>query len=207
MINTNLAQFRQTRERTLELIANLSQAQMDHAPEPGEWSIGEVIDHLVLSEQFLRREIAILIDRANAGQRPYLYRSFTDLNARPAFLPEFLLPFVEAPLNFLNLFAPSALRDYVVRHVPFRAQAPDAFLPQHGKSKTVLEEALRSALADTEALFAANPRDDFDHMQHQHPLFGVHTVPQLLKTLGLHEQAHQEQIGRALASPSLPSRR
>jgi len=205
MIQEHLVQLRQVRERTLDLIAPLSQRQMDYIPEPGEWSVGEVVDHLVLCEQHLRQDIAILIERAQAGQRPYLYRSFAEVNARPAFLPAVMLPLLEAPLNFVNQFAPAAIREYVVRHVPFRALAPDVFMPQHGKSKGVLDEALRSALRETEALFAANPREDFDRMQHQHPLFGVQTVPQLLRTLGLHEQAHQDQISRVLASPSFPS--
>ena len=170
----------------------------------GEWSIGEVLHHLILAEQFLRGDMAILIERTQAGQKPYLYRSFAEFNARPAFLPECTLAWFETPLNILNTFMPASLREYVVRYVPVRALSPDVLQPHRGKSQAELWEALGTALHDTEALFAANPALDYDRMQHQHPLFGLQTVPQLLRTLCLHEQAHQEQMARVLASPQFP---
>lgn len=204
MVKNNLAQLRRVRTHTLALIENLSQAQMDDVLDLGEWSVGEVIDHLILSEQFLRQDIAILIDFAKAGHKPYLYRSFAEFNARPAYIPEFMLRALETPLNIVNMFAPAAIREYVVRNVPIRALAPDVSLPQKGKPKVILYDGLSSALKDTEGLFAANPSQDFNRMQHQHPLFGIQTVPQLLRTLALHEQAHQDQISRLLASPQFP---
>jgi hypothetical protein len=76
------------------LIQDLSQEQLDYVPAPGEWSIGEVVDYLILSEQVLRQDVTILIERAEAGQTPYLYRSFAEFNARSAFLPECALSFL-----------------------------------------------------------------------------------------------------------------
>ena len=204
MVKANLEQLRTVRLRTLTLMQDLSQGQLDYVPEPGEWSLGEVVDHLILSEQVLRGDMAILIERAKAGQTPYLYRSFAEFNARPAFIPECALSFLEAPLNFLNMFTPSGIREYLIRYVPVRALAPDVTLPRPGRTKAELCEELRSTLHETEALFAANPSLDYDQMRHQHPLFGVQTVPQLLRTLWLHEQAHQDQIARILASPQFP---
>jgi hypothetical protein len=102
------------------------------------------------------------------------------------------------------MFMPASMREYIVRNVPFPAQAPDVTLPRRGKTKAVLYEELRAMLHETETLFAANPSLDYDNMRHQHPLFGVQTVPQLVRTLWLHEQAHQDQIARILASPQFP---
>ncbi len=124
--------------------------------------------------------------------------------ARPAFIPECALPFLEAPLNFLTMFTHAGIREYVVRNVPVRALAPDVTLPCRGRPKAELCAALLSTLRETETLFAANPSLDYNQMRHQHPLFGVQTVPQLLRTLWLHEQAHQDQITRMLASPQFP---
>jgi hypothetical protein len=200
----NLDELRAVRVRSLAMIQDLSQEQLDYVPEPGAWSIGEQVDHLILSEQFLRREIAILIEQAKAGQTPYLYRSFAEFNARPTCIPESALPWLEAPLNVFNMFMPASMREYIVRNVPFPAQAPDVTLPRRGKTKAVLYEELRAMLHETETLFAANPSLDYDNMRHQHPLFGVQTVPQLVRTLWLHEQAHQDQIARILASPQFP---
>jgi len=204
MVQANLEQLRAVRSHTLTQMQDLSQGQLDYVPEPGEWSIAEVVDHLILSEQVLRGDIAILIERAKAGQTPYLYRSFAEFNARPAFIPECVLSLLEAPLNLWNMFTPSGIREYLIRYAPVRALAPDVTLPRPGRTKAELCEALHSTLHETEALFAANPSLDYDQMRHQHPLFGVQTVPQLLRTLWLHEQAHQDQIARILASTQFP---
>src|SRR5215472_3323059 len=112
MVEANLQQLRVVRARTLALIQVLSQEQLDYAPEPGEWSVGDVVDHLMLSEQILRGDIAILIEQAKAGQTPYLYRSFAEFNARPAFIPECALPFLEAPLAVFSMVMPASVREY-----------------------------------------------------------------------------------------------
>lgn len=204
MVQANLDQLRAVRARTIALIQDLSQEQLDYVPAPGEWSLGEVVDHLILSEQFLRGDIALLIERAKTGQTPYLYRSFAEFNARPAFLPVCALPWIETPLTFFSMFLPASLREYAVRNSPVRALAPDITLPHPGKPKAALYEALGAMLHETEILFASNPSLDYDNMRHQHPLFGVQTVPQLLRTLWLHEQAHQDQMARVVASPQFP---
>ena len=77
-------------------------------------------------------------------------------------------------------------------------------LPRRGRTKVELCEELGAMLGETETLFATNPSLDYDNMRHQHPLFGIQTVPQLVRTLWLHEQAHQDQIVRILASPQFP---
>jgi len=206
MVKEELTQLHMVRWRTLAMIQDLSQAQLDYIPQWDEWSIGEVVDHLILAEQVLRGDIAILIERTKAGETPYLYRSFAEFNARPAFIPECALPWLEAPLNVFNTFIPipSSIREYVVRNVPFPAVAPDVMQPRRGKTKSELCAELDTRLYETEALFATNSSLNYDNMRHQHPLFGTQTVPQLLRTLWLHEQAHQEQIARVLASPLFP---
>ena len=72
----------------------------------------------------------------------------------------------------------------------------DTFLSHHVQHRAQLHEAV--------ALFAANPCLDYDNIRHQHPLFGMQTAPKLLRTLWLHEQAHQDQIARVRASPQFP---
>src|SRR5215510_10220294 len=152
MVKANLEQLRAVRSRTLTQMQDLSQGQLDYVPEPGEWSSGEVMDHLILSEQVLRGDMAILIERAKAGQTPYLYRSFAEFNARPAFIPECALSFLEVPLNFLNMFTPVVIREYLIRNAPVRALAPDVTLPRPGRTKAEIYEELRSTLHETETL-------------------------------------------------------
>ncbi len=158
-----LSQLRAVRTRTSVMMQDLSQKQLDYIPEPSEWSIGEVVDHPILSEQVLRGEIAILIGQTRSGQTPYLYRSFAEFDARPTFIPECALPWLEVPPNVFSMFMQGSMREYIVRNVPVRALAPDITLPCQEK-----------------------------------------TQAELCETLWLHEQAHQAQITRVLASPQFP---
>src|SRR5262249_31170927 len=167
MVKEELTQLRAVRSRTLAMLQDLSQEQLDNIPQPGQWSVGEQVDHLILAEQVLRRDMAILIELAKTGQTPYLYRSFAEFNARPAFIPEFVLSWLEAPLTVFTTVIPASVREYILRNVPFPAQAPDVMLPRRGRTKAELCEELGAMLHKTEALFAANPSLDYDNMRHQ----------------------------------------
>src|SRR4029450_1922965 len=122
MVKEELTQFRAVRSQTLAMIRDLSQQQLDYIPQPGQWSVEEQLDHLILAERVLRRDIAILIERAKAGQTPYLYRSFAEFNARPACIPQGVLPWLEAPLTVFSMIIPASVRQYVVGTVPFPRQ-------------------------------------------------------------------------------------
>jgi hypothetical protein len=204
MLKTNLERLRSIRARTLTMVQGLSQEQMDYSPASDTWSIGEVVDHLILSEKVTRGDIAELIDLTKAGRKPMLYRSSADFNVTTFFIPKFILPFLEAPFNFLNMFVPESVREFFVRYLLIPARAADTATPRKGRSAPELHHGLSSSLEETEALFAANPNLDYDKMIHQHPLLGTQNVPHLLYVLGLHERRHQSQIADLLANSQFP---
>lgn len=204
MLKANLQRFRSIRARTLAMIQGLSQAQMDYSPAPGTWSIGEVVDHLILSVEIIRRDIAELIELTKTGRQPLLYRSAADFNITTFFIPKCALPFLEVPFNFLNMFVSDSVREFFVRYRLIPARAADTAAPRQGRSTAELLDGLRSSLEETEALFAADPNLDYDTMIHQHPLLGTQNVPHLLYTMGLHEQRHQSQIADFLTSSQFP---
>ena len=68
--------------------------------------------------------------------------------------------------------------------------------PYAGKTKAERSGPLGWTLYERKTLFAVNPHLEYDQMRHQHPLFGVQTVPQRLRTLWQHEQAYRDQIAR-----------
>ena len=70
MAQVNLDQLLTVRLRTFAMIQDFSQEQLDYVPEPGAWSISEMVAHLILSEQFLRGKIAILIEQAEGRPGP-----------------------------------------------------------------------------------------------------------------------------------------
>jgi len=186
------------------MVQGLSQEQMDYSSAPGTWSIGEVVDHLILSVEVIRGDIAELIELTKAGRQPLLYRSAADFNITTFFIPKCVLPFLEAPFNFLNMFVPDSAREFFVRYRLIPARAADIATPRQGKSVAELLDGLRSSLGEMEALFAANPNLDYDTMIHQHPLLGTQNVPHLLYTMGLHEERHQSQISDLLTDSRFP---
>ena len=204
MLNTNLERFRSIRARTLAMVQGLSQAQMDYSPAPGTWSIGEVVDHLILSVDVIRGDVAELIELTKAGKPPLLYRSAAEFNITTFFIPKCVLPFLEAPFNVLNMFVPDSAREFFVRYRLIPARAADTATPRQGKSVAELLEGLRASLEELEALFAANPNLDYDTMVHQHPLLGTQNVPHLLYTMGLHEERHQTQMSDLLTDSRFP---
>ena len=205
---TNLAEaldeFRATRERTLAMVKGLTQEQFDFAPAPDRWSIGEVLDHMLLAERLNREQIETLIELKKRGRKPELNLSFSDLNISIAGVPQTLLSLFEAPLTLMNMFVPNAVRNYLTRNrlIPFRN--PDAASPRRGRPSNELCDDLVASLQETERLFQSNPRLDFDEMIVQHPLLGRYDVPGLLRFMSAHEERHQSQIAstRTASSPT-----
>ena len=176
------------------MVSGLSQSQMDYSPGRGQWSIAQLLEHLLLSERITRNDVAELIQMAKAGREPALYRSAADFDVAPFFIPKPLLRYAELPFAFLSLFLPNRVRELVLRYVIVPARAATAATPLEVRAANELREVLASSLNETESLFAANPDLDYGKMIHRHPLLGTQTVPQLLRTLALHEERHLDQI-------------
>src|SRR5947207_1945186 len=130
-LSDSLDEFRATRARTLAMAEGLSQAQFDFVPGPNRWSIGEVLDHMLLGERLNREQIARLIQLAREGKRPELILTFSDLNISVVGVPRSFLPLFEAPLTLMNMFVPESLRNYLTRKrlIPFRNRDPTT--PHH----------------------------------------------------------------------------
>jgi hypothetical protein len=200
----SLEMFRATRSRTIELMNDLSQTQLDFTPETGKWSVGEVLDHLLLAESLNRGQIAELIDLKKAGRNPFVRRTFSDVNVSVAYIPKSLLPALEVPFTLLNAFIPASVRQCMTRNRLIPAQAPDIATPRKGRPTAELRENLTSSFKETESLFNANPDLDYLEMSVQHPLLGRNDVPGLLRFTAAHEQRHQSQIKDIMASPQFP---
>ncbi len=204
MFKADLDDFLATRARTLAMVEGLTQAQSDYASGAARWSTGELLDHITLAERIFRDEIAQLIERKKAGQKPVLNRSFRDLDVSIAYIPKPLLPLVEIPFSLFNMFVPSAARELMMRYRLIPAQNPAVAKPRKGRPITGLRKELRPSLQETEALFEANPSLNYREMVDEHPLLGTNNVLQLLRLLRFHEQRHQSQISDILRDLRFP---
>jgi uncharacterized damage-inducible protein DinB len=204
VIPDSLAGLKATRAQTLAALAPLSQAQLDFSPGPGRWSIGEVADHLLLAEGLYRDEIARLVALARAGQRPYLKRSFDDINVAPLHLPTPILSLLQVPFSIMSRMLPDQVRSIVTEFPVLPTRNPDAATPRRGRPGAELRAALARSLAQTSALVEANGDLDFTGMISEHPLTGASDVPQILRFLSLHERRHQGQMERVRSISRFP---
>ncbi len=194
MFQRNLDALRSARKQSLAMVADLSQHEFDERPYPRKWSIGEVLDHLLLFDRFLMQDIARLINATRSGQPTVIRHSFSEVNVAPGFFPKALLPMVEIPFTLSSLFVPICLRDTLARSRLIRIQHPDIADPRRGRPADELRQELRSSLETIEQLLLDNSDIDFRKLHVQHPLLGDNNVMQLLSFMASHEQRHQGQI-------------
>ena len=199
-----LAALTETRRVTIAVVDPLSQRQLDFKPGDTRWSVGEIAHHIVLSESMYRDEIARLVGLAREGRRPYLKRTFTDVNVAPLFLPGPLLSMMEIPIGIMSRFVPTAVRSFMTEFPLVPTRNPDIATPQHGMPAAELRNTLVRSLDDTRGLIAANGDLDFTRMISEHPLTGATSVPDILRFLALHERRHQGQMERVRTDPRFP---
>ncbi len=192
--------FRATRRRTLELVADLSQEQVDYRPGRGKWSLGEVMDHLVRTDRMFHEEIAELVRQRRAGRKTWLFRGFGHYGVRIPFVPRPFQPLAEMPLNFANLFLPTPVRSMMTRPRWVPTKAPSVIQPRQGRPADELRAELAGMLTFVERTWAENPGVRFEELRYYNPLLGLTHVPGMLAFSANHEARHQEQIRDILAA-------
>jgi len=204
MYKQDLELLRLTRAETLRLSA-VTQAQSEFTPAPGKWSVGHVLDHLLLAEAFYRGIFAQLIEMKKSGvRRPVIHNSFADLNTSIAYIPKSLLPTLEVPFTIFNMFVPAAFREMMAEFRILPAQMPDMAKPRASRPVAELREELKAAYEQTASLFHANPQLNYREMRFRHPLLGDNNMLQVLRIVALHERRHQYQIQDILRSRQFP---
>src|SRR6516162_267382 len=103
---SGLEDLRGARLRTVQLITPLLQTELDFIPAPGRWSVGEIVDHIILAADWLRGILEEAIRLKRHGQRPFVRRTFADYDVFFAFLPKSLMPLTEMPLSLVSRFVP-----------------------------------------------------------------------------------------------------
>ncbi len=197
---------RSTRARTLVLVRSLTQAQLDYPPSPGSWSVGQVADHLILSDRLSREDIARLIQLARSGAEPVISRSLRDLGVSFPFVPQPLLALAEIPLWFSSSLITDPVRDFLgrIRFIPI--ETPRSAVPRRGRPGDELRAGLRDSFEETEALIEANADLDYRKLYRRDPLLGKADLAGILRFLASHEQRHQGQICDVLTDGGFPGR-
>jgi hypothetical protein len=200
----SLIAFATARAATLRVVAPLSQEQIDFTPAPRKWSVGEILDHLLLAEALYRDEIAGLVGLKRAGKRAYVRRSFGEINVSPFGLPDVVLSWLTVPFTAANVFIPGFLRDLMVQYAVLPVRNPGRTTPRGRRPAPELRAELLSSLAATRRLISSNADLDFRELVSEHPLTGANTVPGIFSFLASHERRHQTQIRRVRSARGFP---
>jgi hypothetical protein len=201
-----IEKFRVARETTVTIIRDLTQVQSDFSPGGKVWSIGQNVEHLLLTEKLYRTLMRNLIELARKGSgKRNIDLTFSDLDNSLAFIPRDLMPKLTLPLNVLNLVLPRAVREAMFRFPLIPALNPSASEPARSQPIAELRAQAVSSLDATEEIFRGKLPLCLMDMTLSHPVLGTNNVAQILGILAAHEERHQLQIRTLLAHSRLPA--
>jgi len=191
--------FRAVREKTLAILGQVSAEQALWSPRIGTWSIAQIADHLLLSEQMYREQFRLLIQKGST-----IEISLKEVNVAFAAIPHEVIPLLEFPIKMFNLFVPHVVRETMVRYPLVAALNPRRSEPRQGLIIEKLREDLAGSLEETESFFRTPMPPNIHELTINHPIMGNNTIPQMLMIVIAHEQRHQEQMSAVLTHANFP---
>jgi hypothetical protein len=203
--NVAIAAYRAAREQTIVIIGDLTQAQADFFPGLKVWSIGQNVQHLLLTEDLYRTQIQNMIEMAKTGGKTNIDLNFGHINTAIAFIPREVMPFLAVPLQVFNLFVPQAIRETMFRVPLIPAVNPTVSDPV--ASQPIAELRLRavSSLAATEAVFRGDLPTNLGNMTLSHPVLGTNNIVQIFGIITAHEERHHGQMRAVLRNSRFPN--
>jgi hypothetical protein len=154
----------------------LSQSQADWRPDPDQWSLGEVLHHLVLAEGIAGKMVSVAIKRA--------------AEAGP-------LPPYPADVESFAWQPPSPDDRWLVR-------VPEPAAPTYGQPIGALREAMAKQSALTEKVLQRVATVDPRVITAVHPLIGNMNAAQWAMFCEYHMRVHLRQMKDVKAAPAFP---
>lgn len=166
------------REKLLQSVSGLSEAQITHKAEETAWSIGDVLNHVSLADEANAKLTSNLLKRARAGSLP------------PDPSPE------GSEIHSMD--------DIYPRMDAGKFQAPE-FVKPHPHASA--DESLARLKASRERMLAnVEQLDGFDlsGLKYPHPFAGELNAYQWILIAGAHEARHTQQINRMKSQSGFP---
>ena len=168
-----------SREKLLQAVFGLSDAQLNHQAEETAWSVSDVLNHVSL------------VDEANAKLTSNMLK-----RARATSLPPDPSPDASVIGSMDEIFG---------RMNAAKFQAPEFVAPH---SHSPVDESLARLKASRERMLAnVEQLDGFDlsGLTYPHPFAGDLNTYQWVLMAGAHEFRHAEQINRMKSQPGFPA--
>ena len=167
------------RQQLIVGVENLSQTQFDFRPVEEAWSIGEILDHLHLSESGVAKIIKMNVSRA----------AKSDAAARAGNAGDWA----------------TSLDQYKIENATRKLKAMEQIVPRAKlKKDEILDSLKRSRVELVEAAHAAADYD-FAQMNFPHPLLGALNLYQWVRFIGKHELRHLNQIVAVTRDSNFPA--
>ena len=159
------------RERVLEFLDKVTQADSEKRPQEQEWSIGEVAHHLILVENRYRDQMIEVIQTGREGE------------------------FDQETVQSGRLFPLEDVAD--ITKAP-KGKASKPVEPSHRLPIDELREQLHQLRAETKAQLIPHRSRELGDLWHEHPRLGAMTLYEKIRLIGYHELKHLAQMKRCL---------
>lgn len=163
------------RGELLHEVESLSQRQADWRPAPDQWSVGEVLDHLMVSEVMTGKLTTKLTKEAAAG-------------GAPAVFPHDLTEFAALPI-------PASVS----------ANAPESVWPAHGKPFSELLQTMKATRERTRQSFDRLAACDPRPLRFNHFRLGNLDLAQWWRLQADHDRVHLGQVRDIKRAPGFPA--
>ena len=165
------------RQALVQFLEGVSETQAKWQPPDGEWSILQGLEHVMLTETFVRTNLSNAISKAEAAQ---------DWNTEP-----------ENPTKM----TPEALR----RREQGQVLAPDVLEPQGQREFQGMTQELIADRETSREAFIQYRSTDLSRLVLSHPVYGDRNLYDIIEYSGIHDYLHCEQMQRVTRSPNYPS--
>lgn len=157
------------RAALINSLKNYSDETLSRQPEPGAWSVSEILHHLLTTEEASLR---------------YLNKKIQGLSSSPS----------TGISNSVRIFV---MR--IVYSLPFRYKAPDVTLPANtNASIREIDERWGKVRVETINLLGKLSEEDLNRELWRHPIGGRMNIFQMIDFFEQHISRHEKQIGRTL---------
>lgn len=166
------------REKLLQSVSGLNEAQLNHKAEETRWSIGDVLNHVSLTDEANAKLTSNMLKRARASSLP---------------------PDPDPDLSVIHSM------DEIFPHMDgAKFQAPEFVKPHPHASADESFARLNASRERMLANIAELNGLDLSGLTFPHPFAGPLNTYQWILMAGAHEARHAEQINRMKAQPGFP---
>src|ERR1700683_775526 len=115
-LSAEVDRFAGVREKTLGILRQVTSEQALWSARPGTWSIAQIADHVLRSDELYRAQFQRLIQMTKDGKSGTMHIPFQEIDASIAMVPREVISMLDFPLRIFNVFVPHALREALVRY-------------------------------------------------------------------------------------------